>query len=178
MTVASHEEASLHRIDLSPLLAEGGGAIAQIPPFDVAATLGEEEFSGGATLQAGRTNRGVRIWGPVIGQQTGLCARCLEPVTASISTSLDEEAVDERHREGEALRIGVGNCVDVGRLAIEALDLARHLVLRCEPACPERCGACGGNHPPTECPQHEGDPRLAGLAALLPPEGDVDSEIG
>ncbi len=178
MIPASPEEADLHRVDLSPLLAEGGGAVAPIPPFEVAAELDDEHFVGGAALQAGRTNRGVRIWGAVRGSQAGLCARCLAPVTAAIVTSLDEEAVDERHAEGEALRIGSGNSVDVGRLALDALDLARHLILRCDPPCPERCGACGGEHPLEACPQRDGDPRLAGLAALLPKEGDVVGEIG
>lgn len=179
MSNISAEEAPLHRIDLSPLLAEGGGATAEIPPFEVLAARGDEEFRGVASLRVARTNRGVRIWGNVRGGQSGTCARCLAPVTAALSADLDEEAVDERHIEdAEAVRIGAGNSVDVGRLAIEALDLARHLVLRCDPPCPERCGSCGGEHVTERCPGRETDPRLAGLAALLPTEGDADDEIG
>lgn len=180
MRSASSEEAPLHLVDLSPLLAEGGGAAAAIPPFDVAAMRGDERFAGGALLQAGRTNRGVRIWGSVQGNQSGQCARCLAPVTATISAHLDEEALDDRHagEDPEALRIGPGNSVDVGRLAVEALDLARNLILRCDPPCPERCGGCGGKHASEACPAREGDPRLAGLAALLPREGDGGAEIG
>lgn len=179
MTNTFSEEGPLHRIDLSPLLAEGGGATAEIPSFDVRAARGDAEFSGTASLRAARTNRGVRIWGGVRGSQSGSCARCLSPVSAALSADLDEEAVDERHvDDAESLRIGAGNSVDVGRLAIEALDLARHLVLRCDPPCPERCGACGGDHATDDCPGRGVDPRLAGLAALLPAEGDGGDEIG
>lgn len=174
----SPEEEDLHRVDLSPMLSEGNGAVASIPPFDVTATLGDEHFAGTADLQVGRTNRGVRIWGSVLGSQSGSCARCLAQVTSSVATSIDEEAVDERHADGDALRIGEGNSVDVGRLALEALDLARHLVLRCHPPCPQRCGVCGGIHSFEVCPQRDVDPRLAGLAALLPGEGDAGGEIG
>ena len=176
--MASDEEADLHRIDLSPLLSEGAGAVATIPVFEIEAVLDDERFFGSAALQVGRTNRGVRIWGAVQGTQSGTCARCLAPVTAAISTSLDDEAVDDRHGEAETLRIGAGNSVDVGRLALDSLDLARFLVLRCDPPCPERCGACGGEHPRVACPQHDVDPRLAGLADLLPPAGDGGGEIG
>jgi hypothetical protein len=77
-----------------------------------------------------------------------------------------------------ALLIGKGNSVDVGRLAMEALDLARRLVLLCTPPCPERCGLCGAEHPASACPERGLDPRLAGLAALLPPEGDEGAPIG
>ena len=180
MTSASLEEAPIHLVDVSPLLAEGGGAAAPIPGFDVAALRGDARFSGAATLQAGRTNRGVRIWGTVRGAQTGQCARCLAAVTAPLVATLDEEALDDRHigEQQEELRIGAGNSIDVGRLAVEALDLARHLILRCDPPCPERCGGCGGEHALEACPVRDLDPRLAGLAALLPHEGDGGGEIG
>lgn len=179
MTTPSLGGAPVHSIDLSPLLAEGGGATAAIPSFDVQATRGDAEFRGTASLRVSRTNRGVRIWGSVRGSQTGVCARCLAPVTVALTADLDDEAVDERHvDDAESLRIGAGNSVDAGRLAIEALDLARHLVLRCDPPCPERCGSCGAAHATEACPNCEIDPRLVGLAALLPAEGDDDAEIG
>jgi uncharacterized metal-binding protein YceD (DUF177 family) len=51
-------------------------------------------------------------------------------------------------------------------------------VLLCAPPCPERCGLCGAEHPASACPERGLDPRLAGLAALLPPEGDEGAPIG
>lgn len=168
----------LYPVDLSPLLAEPSGGTFTLEPFAVEERLDDELFKAEAQVRIDRTNRGVRIVGSVRGSQEGICGRCLAPATAQLSAPIDEEVLEARHATSEALRIGKGNSVDVGRIAVEALDLTRRLVLRCTPPCPERCGLCGANHPASACPDREIDPRLAGLAALLPPEGDEGAPIG
>ena len=168
----------LYPVDLSPLLAESSGGSFSLEPFTVEDRLDDELFKASVQVRIDRTNRGVRIVGTVRGSQEGLCGRCLAPAVAHLNASVDEEALESRHAAEGALLIGKGNSVDVGRLALEALDLSRRLVLLCTPPCPERCGLCGANHPTSACPEQGLDPRLAGLAALLPPEGDEGAPIG
>ena len=168
----------LYPVDLSPLLTESSGGTFTLEPFTVEDRLDDELFKAAVQVRIDRTNRGVRIVGTVRGSQEGACGRCLAPATAQLSASIDEEALESRHATDGVLQIGKGNSVDVGRLALEALDLARRLVLLCTPPCPERCGLCGAEHPASACPERGLDPRLAGLAALLPPEGDEDAPIG
>jgi len=168
----------LYPVDLSPLLAEPSGGSFTLEPFTVEERLDDELFKAAVQVRIDRTNRGVRIVGTVRGSQEGLCGRCLAPAVAQLSAPIDEEALEPRHATEGLLAIGKGNSVDVGRLAMEALDLSRRLVLLCTPPCPERCGLCGANHPVSDCPERGLDPRLAGLAALLPHEGDEGAPIG
>lgn len=167
----------LHLVDCSPLLSQTAGASAPIPRFSVASDSGGERISASADVRADRTNRGVRIVGSTTGIQEGLCARCLAPARANLQATIDEEIVEDRFATGEAERFGLGNSVDLGRLAIEGLDLVRDLVLHCDPPCHERCERCGKAHLATNCPQHEVDPRLAILGRLLSPiEGESTRE--
>jgi uncharacterized metal-binding protein YceD (DUF177 family) len=168
----------LYPVDLSPLLAEPSGGSFTLEPFTAEERLDDELFKAAVQVRIDRTNRGVRIVGAVRGSQEGLCGRCLAPAVAQLSALIDEEALESRHATEGALVIGKGNSVDVGRLTMEALDLTRRLVLLCTPPCPERCGLCGAEHPASACPERGLDPRLAGLAALLPPEGDEGAPIG
>lgn len=168
----------LYLVDLSPLLAESAGGSFALEAFSVSDRLDDERFSGTVQIRIDRTNRGVRIVGAVRGSQEGACGRCLAPAAAQLSAPIDEEALENRHATPGALLIGLGNSVDAGRLAIEALDLTRRLVLLCEPPCPELCGFCGAGHPASDCPERGLDPRMAGLAALLPPDGDEGAPIG
>jgi uncharacterized metal-binding protein YceD (DUF177 family) len=168
----------LYPVDLSPLLAESAGGSFTVEPFTVEDRVDDELFRGSVQVRIDRTNRGVRIVGTVRGSQVGACGRCLTPAAAPLSAPIDEEAVEARHATEGALLIGKGNSVDIGRIAIEALDLTRRLVLLCAPPCPERCGLCGAEHATNACPERGLDPRLAGLAALLPPEGDEGAPIG
>jgi len=163
------EAEPLHLIDCSPLLAGSSVASAELAPFSVTSQSDGELLTANAQLRVDRTNRGVRIVGNVNGLQEGSCARCLEPASAKIATRLDEEVLEDRFAGGEGERFGRGNSVDVGRMAIEGLDLNRHFVLRCDPPCPERCERCGAAHLVRECPERELDPRLAALGRLIPP---------
>ena len=167
----------LHAVDVSPLLAEGSGTAFEIPTFSVEARFDEAEVTARASFRAERTNRGVRFSGPVEGIQHDACGRCLAPVSIPLRASVDEEAVERKYASDDETVIGLGNAVDIGRLAVDALDLVQDLAPRCVPPCPERCGRCGGEHGPEQCPERERDPRLARLAALLSP-GDDESQIG
>jgi uncharacterized metal-binding protein YceD (DUF177 family) len=167
----------LYIVDISPLLAERGGVPFAIPTFSVDSRFDEAGVTARATFRVDRTNRGVRIYGQVEGVQRDTCGRCLVPVAIPLSATVDEDAVESRYATGEELVIGKGNSIDLGRLAVDALDLVQVLAPLCTPPCPERCGLCGGEHPIDACPSRGVDPRLAGLAALLPP-GDDEAQIG
>ena len=167
-----------YEVDCSPLLAEAAGGSFALDPFTVEDQRGEDRFQGNVRIRIDRTNRGVRIVGEVLGTQSGGCGRCLAPTSVSLRAPIDEEAVEAAHADEGLLRIGKGNLVDVGRIALETLDLSRRLVLRCEPPCPERCGLCGEGHPAEACPERGLDPRMAGLAALLSEDGDDGAPIG
>lgn len=159
----------MHLIDCSPLLAESPGASFEVPAFSLSSVSEGEVLHGTVRARVDRTNRGVRLTGQVQGAQEGACARCLRPARAALAARIDEEVLDDRHAEGEDERFGRGNTVDLGRIAIDGLDLERRLVLHCDPLCPERCGLCAAEHPTEDCPHREADPRLAALGALLPP---------
>jgi uncharacterized metal-binding protein YceD (DUF177 family) len=169
---------ALYTVDLSPLLAESVGGTFTLDPFAIEERLDGELFSGTMQVRIDRTNRGVRIVGTVRGTQDGSCGRCLAPASAALAAQVDEEALEPRYATEGDLVIGHGNSVDVGRLGVEALDLVRRLVLLCTPPCPERCGLCGAEHLSEVCPERGLDPRLAGLAALLPPDSDEGAPIG
>jgi len=169
---------ALFAVDLSPILAGRDAAPFPIPPFEVLDTVEGEPLTATVTVHADRTNRGVRFRGTVRGTQESACARCLKAVRVPLAAEIDEEAVEARHQTGEELAIGKGNTVDLGRLAIEALDLVRELAPICSPPCPERCGLCGGEHTAASCPTREVDPRLASLAALLTEDRDDEPQIG
>ena len=163
---------ALYLIDCSPLLAELPGASFDVPEFALTSTSEGELIHTTVQARVDRTNRGVRLIAHVRGVQEGGCARCLSPARAALETRIDEEVLEERHAQGEGERLGRGNSVDLGRIAVEGLDLVRRLVLHCDPLCPERCGHCGAPHQTEECPKREVDPRLAVLGSLLPPRGE------
>ncbi|MFM8429043.1 MAG: hypothetical protein ACKN93_04840, partial [Candidatus Limnocylindrus sp.] len=71
----------------------------------------------------------MRLIAHARGVQEGACARCLNPARALLEARIDEEILEEGHAEGDVERIGRGNSVDVGRIAVEGLDLVRRLVL-------------------------------------------------
>jgi uncharacterized metal-binding protein YceD (DUF177 family) len=163
---------ALYLVDCSPLLAELPGASFDVPEFTLTSSSEGELIHTTALARVDRTNRGVRLIAHVRGVQEGACARCLSPARANLETSIDEEVLEERHSQDEGERLGRGNSVDLGRIAVEGLDLVRRLVLHCDPLCPERCGHCGAPHQPEECPGREVDPRLAALGSLFAPGGE------
>ena len=170
--------APLHQVDVSPLLAEPAGSSAEIPAFTVSSDSDGEVLRADVHVRADRTNRGVRIVGSIAGTQEGLCARCLSAARASLGAHLDEEIVEDRFASDEIERFGPGNTVDLGRLAIEGLDLVRRIVLHCDPPCPERCEHCGATHPTVDCPDRELDPRLAALGRLIRAEPESKERDG
>lgn len=159
-------------INCSPLLAEHPGATFEVPEFSLTSISEGESIHATVRARVDRTNRGVRLIAHARGVQEGACARCLNPARALLEARIDEEILEERHAEGDVERIGRGNSVDVGRIAVEGLDLVRRLILHCDPLCPERCGHCGAPHQSEECSERAVDPRLAVLEGLLPPRGD------
>lgn len=169
---------ALHLIDCSPLLAESPGASFTVPEFTVQSASEGEILSATVHARVDRTNRGVRLVARLQGRQEGICARCLSPAVADLATTIDEEVLEDSHLSEEGERFGHGNSVDVGRIAIESLDLVRRLVLHCDPLCPERCEHCGAPHPTAACPESDGDPRLAVLGSLLPPTSEESTTEG
>lgn len=163
---------ALYLVDCSPLLAEPPGASFGVPEFTLTSTSEGELIHTTVQARVNRTNRGVRLIAHVRGVQEGACARCLSPARAALETHIDEEVLEDRHANGDGERFGRGNSVDLGRIAVEGLDLVRRLVLHCDPLCPELCGHCGAAHQADECPEREVDPRLAVLGSLLPPRGE------
>ena len=109
--------------------------------------------------------------------------RIARPNTILIDSAQLEsgEALDKDFRDmasDEIERFGPGNTVDLGRLAIEGLDLVRCIVLHCDPPCPERCEHCGATHPTVDCPDRELDPRLAALGRLIRAEPESKERDG
>lgn len=78
----------------------------------------------------------------------------------------------------------VDGCVDLGPMLAEVLDLALPMKPLCRQDCLGLCPACGRplDSGDCDCKTEDIDPRLAGLAKLLPadsckgPDGDPDAE--
>ena len=107
----------------------------------------------------------------------GHCARCLVPIAAPISLSLEEEALPsvdvetgqpvDLAAEPDALRLDDHHELDLAQPIREAISLAEPIAPLCRPDCRGLCSICGADL--NAAPDHDHgaaavDPRLALLA--------------
>lgn len=155
-----------------------------------------------ARLTLTSTSRGVLASGTVASAAHLTCSRCLaayqHPVCESFEhlfleqvpeaqsdPAIPREASggevpvrDEEGTDGEGMDVSpiLDGEVDLGPVLLAVLDLATPMKPLCRPDCRGLCPACGQplDQGPCRCPAEGVDPRLAGLARLLPgpPGGD------
>jgi uncharacterized protein len=172
-------------INVAGLLHETPGATRDVRLRDHYVSLGPDvELAGplDADLRLHRTNRGILVRGRVRAPLRRICARCTDPYVEEVGVEVEEEflpsldplsgqpiaaAVDE---DDEVNRIDDHHEIQLDGVIRDELALTEPMVPLCRPDCPGLCPECGerldrGDH------AHGGpeiDPRLAGLAALLP----------
>lgn len=99
------------------------------------------------------------------------CRRCLQPMRGEAAAEF-RELYEPRPTEGETYPL-LGDRIDLGPLAREALLLELPLAPLCGPDCAGLCPTCGAdlNRQSCDCPPPERDPRWSALDALRFDEG-------
>lgn len=113
-----------------------------------------------------------------------VCARCLKTIrkvqsvsldkTVAVKGTLEDENADEVVDDYLLIEDGF---LDVASPVLEQLMLSLPIKSLCKEDCAGLCPRCGRdlNEGKCDCPEHEPDPRLACLAALLE-DGEDDKE--
>jgi uncharacterized protein len=130
-------------------------------------------------VRLSRTGRSILVRGHIETSLAERCSRCLGPAVAPVSVELEEEALPsidietglpvDLDEEPEALRLDDHHDLDLEPAVRDAISLAEPIAPLCRPDCPGLCIICGAElaaDPGHAHPDGEGDPRLAGLAAL------------
>ena len=134
-----------------------------------------------ADLRLQRTNRGILMRGDLRATLRRTCARCTDayveevrvPITEEFLPTVDPEsgaplALEEQ--DAETPRIDDHHQIELDTVFRDELSLTEPVFPLCRPDCPGLCPTCG-ERMDAGPPDHGGDeidPRLAGLAALLP----------
>jgi uncharacterized protein len=172
--------------NVAGLLHEPPGAVRDARLRDHYVSLGPDvELAGplDADLRFQRTNRGILVRGELRAPLRRACARCTDSYVEEVSVAVEEEflptldpetgaAVAARPGDEGSLRIDDHHEINLARAFHDELSLTEPMHALCRPDCPGLCVECGekldtGVHDHAE---PEVDPRLAGLAALLPDE--------
>lgn len=134
-------------------------------------------------LRLQSVSEGVLVTGTVAAPTTGVCARCLTPLSGNIEVELTElfaypdSATDATTEEDELGRV-VDDTVDLEQAVVDAVGLALPLSPLCRPDCPGLCQECGIALADAEPGHHHDkvDPRWATLAGMLGPAERGDGE--
>ena len=128
-------------------------------------------------LELQAVSEGVLVTGSVTAPTTGECARCLGPITGSVTIDLTElfaypESVTEATTEEDEVGHVIDDMVDLEQSIVDAVVLQLPLSPVCRPDCPGLCQTCGVPLATAEPDHHHDviDPRWAKLAPLLPDE--------
>lgn len=127
---------------------------------------------------------GIEVSGTVTAPWEGECRRCLQPVTDEVVVEVRElyRPVDrtDRQEEDEETYELVGDQLDLGVLARDAVLLELPLAPMCRPDCAGLCPTCGAdlNLGPCDCDAGDVDPRWAALDALRSPGGGAAAGEG
>ena len=122
---------------------------------------------------------GVLVTGTATAPIVGECARCLAPLTSTVTASFIElylyqdrdrhERDEEPEGPGDEERYLDGDLLDLEPAFRDAVVLALPMSPRCRPDCPGLCVECGmplAEAGPDHGHQDAPDPRWAGLARL------------
>jgi uncharacterized protein len=127
-------------------------------------------------LQA--VSEGVLVTGTVTAPTSGECARCLSPVTGTVTIELTElfaypDSTTEATTEDDEVGHVVDDTVDLEQSIVDEVVLQLPLSPVCSPDCPGLCQTCGVALATAEPGHHHDliDPRWAKLAAMLPDDG-------
>ncbi len=109
---------------------------------------------------------GILVSGPLSGEISYRCARCLKPFTEPFTVEVTELFVPGARDEDEAYPLGEG-ALDLEPMVRDAVVLSMPFSPLCRPDCLGLCERCGGDRNLGECTcGPEVDPRWAALSEL------------
>lgn len=181
------------RVNVGPI-REHKGASLDVAFEEECPELGAEgavvESLGPLRMEARVTNtgKGMLVQGHLQAKVRLECSRCLEPFLLDLNHDFEEEFFPTRGRHSrEALDAGseptasggaedgeayhyTGDVLDISDATRENLQLSLPIKILCNSECQGLCPSCGANRNLTQCTCRSDlvDPRLAGLAKLLP----------
>lgn len=133
-------------------------------------------------LQLQSVSEGVLVTGSVTAPTTGECARCLSPISGTVTIDLTElfaypDSTTEATTEEDEVGHVVDDTIDLEQSIVDAVVLQLPLSPVCSPDCPGLCQTCGVPLATAEPGHHHDviDPRWAKLAALLPDDTRKES---
>jgi len=112
---------------------------------------------------------GVLVSGDVVGQATGECSRCLDPIAFDVTVEIQElyEYEESENDDEEALKLE-GDYLDLEPVVRDALVLSLPLAPLCNDECLGLCSECGIRLSEAPDHQHESvDSRWQALKGLL-----------
>jgi uncharacterized protein len=109
---------------------------------------------------------GILVSGPLSGEISYRCARCLKPFTEGFTLEVTELFAPGARDEDEAYPMGDGT-LDIEPMVRDAVILSMPFSPLCRPECLGLCERCGGDRNLGECTcGPEVDPRWAPLSEL------------
>lgn len=133
-------------------------------------------------LELQSVSEGVLVTGSVTAPTAGECARCLSPISGTVTIDLTElfaypDSTTEATTEEDEVGHVVDDTIDLEQSIVDAVVLQLPLSPVCSPDCPGLCQTCGVPLATAEPGHHHDviDPRWAKLAALLPDEASGES---
>jgi uncharacterized protein len=125
-------------------------------------------------LRLESVSEGVLVSGTVTGPIEGECGRCLRPISASLTVTIQElyayehSTTDETTDEDEVGRMQ-GDLIDLEPALRDAVVLALPTNPLCRADCPGLCPECGvlWDELPADHSHQQIDPRWAGLSQLI-----------
>lgn len=171
--------------NVAGLLQQGVGAsrshTISEPEIPLDETSKARNLSGEARLL--RIGTGILASGTVEADVTLECSRCLTEIAARLGAELEEEyrpsvevhtgrpaeVVLDGESEEDFSRIGEDHVLDLSEAVRQSILVSLPYSPLCKEACAGLCPNCGAdlNVESCGCASAPGDPRLAGLAALL-----------
>lgn len=121
-------------------------------------------------FKVSRTSNGLFVHGKLQSDLNMPCARCLTPITYSLTMALDDLFHHPpKDAPAGAMTIRDNGMLDLGPLVRELSLLDLPIRQYCQPNCQGICSDCGLNlnEGHCTCAENKIDPRLAALKALL-----------
>jgi uncharacterized protein len=158
------------KLNVGFLLADGPGHIHE-SAFDVPAVRVAEDLDLAyirGPIRMSRTKEGVLVQGQLEVGVEEECLRCLDPVSCSVSITL-EELYSTPPSVGSEFSIGDDAILDLAPLVRAEVLIAVAGGVLCRPDCKGLCPECGANlnNATCSCADDAVDPRLAKLKELL-----------
>jgi uncharacterized protein len=162
----------MHPVDVRDLLGQPGASrqvVVAEPVEDLATEMArvppEAPIRVDVLLES--VVEGILVSGPVTGEISYRCARCLKPFTARFAVEVAELFSPGARDEEEAYPLGDDGALDLEPMVRDAVILSMPFSPLCRPDCLGLCERCGGDRNLGECNcGPEVDPRWAALGQL------------